>query len=179
MKTLRTMASPLSALARLRVMPHVGHEHMKYLLLTLVSILMSGPCLGQELTDDGRQLSGTSTNFLLLVGNHSFAITPVDIAVFIDGKKVLEGDFDITGHSIPAHNYYSFGFYLAEGKHILRAVSKKGTADNQIEFEQRGMRWGGVLYCYQPNKSKMHEELLGPAKKLFSLTVIDFPPLIE
>ena len=79
----------------------------------------------------------TNGNFILYVSNQSFDITPVDITIHIDGKQALSDEF----HVRDQHNWIRHTFHLSSGKHILRAVSEKGEAILEKEFEVKGKTW--------------------------------------
>ena len=109
-------------------------------------------------------------NFVLYVSNQSFAITPVDITIRIDGKEAVCGDFDVAAHPMRAqHNWIKHVFHLSPGKHTLEAVSKKGEATLKREFQIKDKHWATVDYWYYPNKRHRRND------RHFSFTIKDKP----
>lgn len=108
-------------------------------------------------------------NLTLYVSNQSFAITPVDITIFIDGRKAVTGNFDVKGELIAQHNWIKYVFSLPPGKHKLKAVSKKGEAVLEKEFNIKGKHWAVVDYWYYP---KSHYD---PTPRKFSFRIQDKP----
>ena len=110
-------------------------------------------------------------NFVLYVSNQSFDVNPVDITVHIDGKKAIEGDFDVKGKRIAQHNWIMHRFNLAPGRHRLTAKSKKGEASLQKEFEITDKHWAVIDYWYYPTLRGG----AGPTPRHFSFSVQDKP----
>jgi hypothetical protein len=65
-------------------------------------------------------------NLILYVSNQSFAISPVDIIIHIEGKKIVDRDFDVGNQ----HNWISQPFKLVKGENKLVAVTKKWVRDS-------------------------------------------------
>jgi hypothetical protein len=61
-------------------------------------------------------------NFTLFVSNQSFAVTPAEISVYLDGELAVEGDFEVGSQ----HTWLDFDFRLAPGAHELKSVTKNG-----------------------------------------------------
>jgi hypothetical protein len=91
-----------------------------------------------------------SGNFVLYVCNKSFAISPVDISISIDGRKAVSADFAVKHQ----HNLVEHVFQLAPGKHKLVAVSKKGAAQLETEFEVSDKHWAVVDYWCNPKQGE-------------------------
>jgi len=85
-------------------------------------------------------------NFLLYVSNQSFAITPVDIIVKIDGKIIVNEMFEVGSQ----HRWKLFRIKLPKGKHEITASSKKGSATLHKLFTVKGKQWAVVDYWYYP-----------------------------
>jgi len=96
-------------------------------LLVMVVLLYVGGCEGE--TRDVNSVEDIleqeeKGNFTLYVSNQSFAISPVDITIHIDGKKAVDSKFDVGNQ----HIWIGYSFSLSKGEHKLVAVSKKGDA---------------------------------------------------
>ncbi|MHC4656483.1 MAG: hypothetical protein ACYS91_15930 [Planctomycetota bacterium] len=102
--------------------------------------------------------------FILYVSNQSFAISPVDITIHIDGKKVVDRDFDVGNQ----HIWISHAFSLSKGKHKLVAVSKKGGARFEGHFEITDKHWAVLDYWYYPGGAEQ-------TPKEFNFTINDKP----
>lgn len=100
--------------------------------------------------NDGRmeRLIG-DTNFFLYVSDQSFAISPVDITVFIDGELVITGNFT---EGMNQHKHELFSFSLSNGTHTIMVNSVLGDANFEEEFEINGTRWADLDYFYYPDK---------------------------
>lgn len=86
-------------------------------------------------------------NFVLYVSNQSFAQTPVDITIHIDGKKAISSEFDVRNQ----HNWIKHSFKLTPGTHNLVAVSDKGDARIEKSFEIKDEKhWAVIDYWYYP-----------------------------
>jgi hypothetical protein len=115
-------------------------------------------------------------NFILYLSNQSFAVNPVDIKVFIDDIIAVEQEFDVKGARGPQHNWIQFQFSLAPGKHTIRALSSKGRAKLEKEFEiKKKNQWAVINYWYYP-------EVIGgsgPTPRSFDFMVKEEPILFE
>lgn len=85
-------------------------------------------------------------NFHLYVSNQSFAISPVDIKVFIDGKPVVNGSFNVGTH----HTIITYVLKLSPGQHKIVAESLKGHAKLERTFEVHDKLWADLAYWYYP-----------------------------
>lgn len=133
--------------------------------LAVVLISALGGCLGgngQVGPQEALLPQDSNGNFVLYVSNQSFARTPVDITVSIDGQKAVSADFDVGNQ----HRWVEHTFRLAPGKHKLIAVSKKGSAQIETEFEAKDKHWAVVSYWYNPKQGE---------KKQFTFDIEDTP----
>jgi hypothetical protein len=105
-------------------------------------------------------------NFVLYVSNQSFAISPVDIAIYINGDKAISSEFEVKGQ----HHWVRHIFSLQPGKHKLKIVSKKGEATLEKEIEVKGKHWAAIDYWYYPKKD---------GKKHFTFGIQDKPIYFE
>jgi hypothetical protein len=85
-------------------------------------------------------------NFHLYVSDQSFAISPVDIKVFIDGEIVVTQVFDIGSQ----HNWQTFVLKLSPGRHKIVAESSKGDAKLEQIFEVNEKLWVVLDYWFYP-----------------------------
>jgi hypothetical protein len=106
-------------------------------------------------------------NLTLYVSNQSFAISPVDITIHIDGKKTVDRDFDVGSQ----HNWIGYSFSLSKGEHKLVAVSKKGGARFEGQFEIKDEHWAVIEYWYYPDTTGG----AGPTPRKFSFNIQDKP----
>lgn len=83
-------------------------------------------------------------NFILYVSNQSFAITPVDITIMIDGKNAVAADF-VVGNQ---HKWIKYTFHLDPGEHKLIATSNKGSAKIEKMFEINDKHWAVVSFWF-------------------------------
>ena len=104
-------------------------------------------------------------DFTLHVSNQSFAITPVDIRIQIDGQTVVNGDFDVENQ----HNWKTFKLALAPGKHVLFVSSTKGEAELVKEFQVEGEQWAVIDFWYYP------ESHYSPTPRKFSFHLQNTP----
>ena len=123
------------------------------LVLALVLTAALGGCLGdngQGAPKETLLAQDPGGNFILYVSNQSFTISPVDITILIDGKKAVEADFAVKHQ----HNWIMHTFRMLPGNHKLVAVSKKGSARFEKEFEVKDKHWAVVDYWYDPKQSE-------------------------
>jgi hypothetical protein len=152
-----------------------GEENVIRLLSLLLTLVMFLPAAcskttGTKPVEDLIPRDATG-NFTLHVSNQSFAISPVDITIYFDGKKALEDDFDVGNQ----HNWVSYTFRLSKGTHELVAVSEKGGARINERFEIEDEHWAVVDYWYYPKVTGG----AGPTPKQFSFGIQDKPIYFE
>ncbi len=104
-------------------------------------------------------------NFILYVSNQSFAISPIDIVIYIDGKKVVDGSFRVGNQ----HRWVRHAFDLEKGTHNLIVVSEAGDARMEKEFKTEGKHWAVIDYWYYRKGSGG----TGPTAKKFSFSISD------
>ncbi len=115
--------------------------------ILLAPVLLCGAsCNGVEFPPVNSTLLDPNGNFTLYVSNQSFAISPVDIKVQIDGDVVVHQNFDVGTQ----HNWKKFRIALPPGTHSLTATSAKGDATLRQEFAVTGEHWAVVDYWYYP-----------------------------
>jgi len=86
----------------------------------------------------------TKENIVLFVTNQSIALSPVDIAVEIDGREVVDKLFRVGSQ----HTFERCVLRLSPGRHVLTARSAKGRAEVTRSFHVAGRRWIAVAYWY-------------------------------
>jgi hypothetical protein len=112
----------------------------------IAPLWMSG-CGDPKLAPIKSALESTNGNFELFVSNQSFATTPIDIRVSIDGTPVVQRYFDVGNQ----HNWRKFGFSLSPGEHSIMATSVKGKATIETNFSLGNRRCSAILdYWYYP-----------------------------
>jgi hypothetical protein len=104
-------------------------------------------------------------NFTLHVSNQSFAITPVDIKVEIDGQVVVSRKFSVGNQ----HNWKTFKLALEPGLHHLYVSSIKGQAELSRNIQVTGQHWAVIDYWYYPDTH------YNPTPKKFSFNISDEP----
>jgi hypothetical protein len=122
-------------------------QHMKRfiqlsLLATAVSIFAG--CSAPRAVPSEGSINSPNGNFHLYVLNRSFAISPVDIKIFIDGDLVVKGDFDVDGQ----HSYQPFVLNLSPGRHKIVAESSKGHAKFERVFDVEDKSWAALAYLF-------------------------------
>lgn len=143
---------------------------MKKYLFCFLSVLFVGlvgchkPMLNKKA--DALLPQDESGNFVLYVSNQSFAQTPVDITVYINGKKAISSEFEVAGQ----HNWVRHIFKLQPGKYKLKITSKKGEAKLEKEIEIVGKHWAVIDYWYYPEQDN---------KKHFSFHIQNKPLYFE
>lgn len=74
---------------------------------------------------------------VLYVSNQNRQTDPVDIRVTVDGKRVVNGKFELGS----GHNWSTFKLSLQGGTHHIIANSEKGGASLDVVFEVHRKRW--------------------------------------
>jgi hypothetical protein len=103
------------------------------------------------------QPSGTTSslldpagNIVLFVDNGSIPGEAIDIRIYVDGEKVVDGDFpsarDSQVQPSPDQGYYVLK--LPRGRHVLKAESRRGAASLHRMFVVAGKLWLAVAYSY-------------------------------
>lgn len=158
-----------------------------YILGTLIflSITMGGLVLLIGLRKEATPLVTPATtelrqdqngNFILYVSNQSGAVDPVDIKIFIDGEVAVEQDF----HQAGGHNWQKFQFSLSQGNHAIYAMSIKGEAKLEKEFEIKDKHWVVVDYGYSPLSKPCSSNYCGElTPRHFSFYMRDEPIYFE
>ncbi len=100
-----------------------------------------------------------SAALILYVSNQSFAINPVEIKVFIDGRKVIDDKFKIKYQ----RNWRKYQFELAKGTHRLRIEATNGDATWGESLDITRKQWGVINYWCQPKDA---ESLATTVKKI-------------
>jgi hypothetical protein len=119
------------------------------MVVALVGCVTSEPGKGA----DKLQPREMNTNFVLYVSNQSFALTPVDITITIDGKQVISSEFEVGEGKRRQHNWINHGFELTPGPHKLVATTVKGEAKIEKEFEIKDEKhWAVINYWYNPKQ---------------------------
>ena len=109
--------------------------------------------------------------FTLYVSNQSFDLPLVDLAIELDRRLAVTGDFPVEGQ----HTWIPFDFDLAPGAHQLRVGSRAGGAmlDQTFDFDMDARRWGVLSFWYYASGSPE------PTPQQLSFQVLDEPPAFE
>jgi len=128
--------------------------------------LLAG-CGDRQLAPPDSKLLDPNGRFTLYVSNQSYAISPVDVQVEIDGEVVVREHFHVGNQ----HNWKAFTLNLSAGKHRLKVSSAKGEAELPTEFEVKGEHWAVINYWYYPKGTHG----ANPTPRHFSFTIKDEP----
>ena len=139
----------LGAVAQLLVVRRLGAHHMRrfiqLVLLATAASIVAG-CSTRNAVPSKSVVNDPNGNFHLYVSDQSFAISPVDIRIFIDGELVVKGDFDVGSQ----HNFQSYVLKLSPGQHKIIAESSKGHAKLEQIFEINDKLWADLSYWFYP-----------------------------
>lgn len=138
------------------------------------SVLLIGLSLTRcdDMTNNSEIPEDGNGNFVLYVSNQSYAISSVDIKIYIDDMIAVNKEFDVGSQ----HNWKSFQFDLSTGEHKISIESKKGDASLEENFEIIDNKyWAVVDYWYYPDNSGG----TGPTPKSFSFDIKDEPYLFQ
>jgi archaellum component FlaG (FlaF/FlaG flagellin family) len=91
-------------------------------------------------------------NLHLYVSNQSFAISPVDIKVLIDGELVVDGLFEVGSQ----HSWQTFVLRLSSGRHKIVVESSKGQAKLEQVFEVGDKAWAALTYWFDSKVKEGH-----------------------
>ena len=95
-------------------------------------------------------------NFVLYVMMESWRINPVDVQVYIDGRRAVAQKF-------PWNNErpeYRFEFQIEEGKHTLRATSSYASGPQSIDFIRSSTPYAIVTFWSDPQPAFLTIDLL-------------------
>ncbi len=123
----------------------------------MLSVLACAPLLlgatgcghGGEVADHARPVqleTRPGGDFVLYVSDQSFALSPVDITVRVDGKVAVSDEFAVGNE----HNWRRYRFQIGAGVHRLTAVSDSGRARFVGSVRMRRTLYGVVDYWYSP-----------------------------
>jgi hypothetical protein len=117
----------------------------------------SQPATATQPTTAASQPAAETVKVRIRISNQSFTVSPVDIAVSIDGKQVVSKNFDVGNQ----HNFESFWVDLSEGQHKVVLKSEKGKLDRKETITiTTKMRWIDVMFWTDP-AAKFTFELVG------------------
>jgi hypothetical protein len=105
--------------------------------LLVAALSLFGSCGAEE----KKEPAGTA-NVVLYVSNQSFEQSSVDIAIELDGRVAVDGDFAVEDQ----HNWVEYRLELTPGRHTLSATSDAGGASLTRSFVVRGSTWAVVNY---------------------------------
>jgi len=137
-------------------------------------IMLSGCALldAHPNSDDGALMGqDPNGNFIVLIGNGSPEINPVDIKVYIDGRMAVDGVFEYRFNR-GVGLWKTLRFSLPQGRHTLRAETVKGETQSEQEFQISGKHW--VLISYYHNPKPRYG---APIPKRFTIHFFDRQPI--
>jgi hypothetical protein len=142
--------------------------------IVLAAIIMAPLLVAAESGDPklpaaNSKLLNPNGNFVLAISNQSFANSPVDVRVEIDGELVVSDYFKVGSQ----HTWAGFRLSLSKGKHRIRIWSEKGGAELAEEFEFKNHDLGVIEYWYYP------ESHYSPTSRHFSFRTQKSPLIIE
>jgi len=141
------------------------------ILIGLVTVFLIPQTFQQPVAEPIKLEPNENGNFILYVGNQSFAISPVDIEIYIDDKQVVADNFDVDNQ----HTWIKYSFNFEEGGHEIKAISKKGDAVLEKEFEIIDKHWAVIKYGYYPEISGG----AGPTPKHLNFSIQNEPIYFE
>lgn len=111
-------------------------------------------------------------NFYLVVSNQSSSRDPVDIAITVDGKQVVSGEFE---HGY-GHRHTRYLLRMEPGEHVLSARTRAGKAEREVSFStgEGTKRWADISYFYSPGG-----KLGVPIEAQFEWKIQDKPIMYE
>lgn len=119
----------------------------------LLSALSLASCQSSEGDPNGRPEAGAAdaaaqedANLVLYVTNQSFAMSPVDIRVAIDGDVVVDQSFDVGSQ----HTFVRFPLEVDAGEHEIVASARGGEVTARETFTIDRKLWGVVEFWYYP-----------------------------
>jgi hypothetical protein len=86
----------------------------------------------------------------LYVSNQSFENDLVQIDVFMNGTRVVTGDFPVGSQ----HNWYEFDIEVPVGTLSVRAIGIDGNADLGQQIEVPAERWVVIDYWFYPDEAE-------------------------
>ena len=117
-----------------------------------IAVWMCAGCATPRYSSDQTIVIDPNGNVRLYVTNQSFAISPVDIKVFIDCKRVVDGAFDVGSQ----HTIEEFVLKLSPGRHRIVAESLRGNAKLEQEFEVSDKTWAALAYWFDSKVKEGH-----------------------
>ena len=118
-------------------------ETLFQVFLSLIAVTFLG-CNNSKLSTHNSSILDPDGNFTLYVSNQSFAISPVDIRIQIDGELIVDDEFDVKRQ----HSFVPFKLSLDKGKHHIKVWSVQGSAQIEEDFELTDQDIAVVTYWY-------------------------------
>jgi hypothetical protein len=101
-------------------------------------------------------------NFVLYVENESWQITPVDIQVYIDGRRAVAQAFPFNTWQ----GMNRFEFLVEEGKHTLRATSSYARDGQSVDFIRSSTPYA-VVYFFPDSQPPFFQIFLYASQPTF------------
>jgi len=120
--------------------------------LIVLSVLLIGGCATPR---SGRhEPRRTRESFVLMVSNQVPKPDPARIIVSIDGKQVVDGEFEY-GQDFPGHTFISHHLELPRGKHTISARTADGNVRFRGETTLKRKKW--YVVCFRGDKFTSYE----------------------
>ena len=123
----------------------------KIIRAALVIVIMNLCSCDKELPKIQNPFENKDGNLILYVSNQSYETKIVDILVTIDDTPTLHEYFKVANQ----HLWKQFSLQLSQGRHKIKAVTWKGNAVIEQEFELNGKRWAVLNFCYGKQEGHM------------------------
>jgi hypothetical protein len=132
-------------------------KRLSQLSLLAIIVWMSDGCSTPNSVSPKSVVTDPNGNFHLYVSNQSFAISPVDIEVFIDGEQIVNESFDVGSQD----SFKTFVLRLSPGRHKIVAESSEGHAKLEQTIEVDNKLWAALAYWSSPKSKGDVESYLG------------------
>ncbi|GEM_PF-3184991 len=130
----------LNSIVRLKDVSH--KKAIQAVALVFISVCFCG--FNKQLAKINNPNENKDGNFVLYVSNQSYEIKTVDILISIDDKPILQEDFNVGDQ----HDWKQFTLQIANGKHKIEAITRKGSTGISQQFDFTGKQWAVLYFCY-------------------------------
>ncbi len=94
-------------------------------------------------------LTEPNANVILYVSNQSFDEPLTNILVLIDGRTVVQDEFEVKNQ----HYWKVYSIHLSPGEHSLYAIAANGTAEINRSFKVSGNHWAALSFWRSKNNT--------------------------
>lgn len=103
----------------------------------------------------------------ICLSNQSASPSSIDFAVFVDDQQIWSGDAELQG----GHNILNHQVRVAEGNHVLKVVTRAGSAVATQDFRLDGLLYVAITFWHHPERTS---EMTPMFDVRMSLTPIPF-----